>query len=250
MTYEEFLESKFYIPEAEFNDLYIWSDKSLLLGEVSDKYNIYSKIRFYEYIFDSFLSKLIKLYNLLYSISNINYHFLFFKLDHQFNIFPDDAKIKILEKYYGLFAIYKKYHVDKVKEKSPINYYQQEILMIEPLFTRKNINKLIQEFSDFDFNNSSIIYNWGLKNSYYVRTIYRLMTRFVDSYDTLEISCARRYLNKRGYPKDYESFLLSQGLSEKYVDEYLKNNPKFEAHVLEIYNKFIYWFELDRSFTI
>lgn len=251
MTYEEFLESKFYIPEAEFNDLYIWSDKSLLLSEVSDKYNVYSTIRFYEYLFDLFLVNIINSCDakIKISASSIKYNFLFFKLDSQFNIFSDEDKTKILEKYYELFTIYKKYYIDKVKEKSTFNYYQQEVLKTEPLFTRKNVNKLIQEFSNFDINKGSIVYNWGLKNSYYVKTIYSLMNHFTDPYDILEIRCASRYLNKRECPKNYKSFLLSQDLSKKYVDEYLKNNPKFETHVLEIYNKFIYWFELDRSFT-
>ena len=55
MTYEEFLKSRFYIPEAEYNDLVNWSETPLSLAKVSTKYSLYSTIRFYEYIFDLFL---------------------------------------------------------------------------------------------------------------------------------------------------------------------------------------------------
>lgn len=249
MTYEEFLKSRFYISEAEYNDLVNWNEAPLSLIEVSIKYSIYSTTRFYEYIFDSFFLNIIHSYNIDLD-SRIKYNFLFFKLDSQFNIFSDKTKTKILEKYYELLSIYKKYYIDKVKEKSPFNYYQEEILKIEPNFTRKNIDKLIQEFSNFyltrDFG------YWGVRGSYYVMTIYNLFLCFVDNsiYDRFMIICAKEHLNKRECPKNFRSWLLSQDLSEKYIDEYLKQNPDFKERVLEIYNKFIYWFELNRSFAI
>lgn len=248
MTYEEFLESRFHIPEAEYNDLVNWSNVPPSLTEVSTKYSLYSTIRFYECIFDSFLSKIIHSCNINLD-SRIKYNFLFFKLDSQFNIFSDETKTKILEKYYELLSIYKKYHVDKVKEKSPFNYYQEEILKIEPNFTRKNINKLIQEFSNFDLTRNFI--RWEVRYNYYATAIYSLFSCFVDipTYDILMINCAKEYLNKRERPKNFRSW-LSQDLSKTYVNRYLKLNPDFKERVLEIYNKFIYWFELDRSFTI
>ena len=64
------------------------------------------------------------------------------------------------------------------------------------------------------------------------------------------INCAREHLNKRECPKDFKSWLLNQDSFKEYIDEYLEQNPNFKERVLEIYNKFIYWFELDRSFTI
>ena len=41
-----------------------------------------------------------------------------------------------------------------------------------------------------------------------------------------------------------------ENLSKEYINIYLNRNPNFKERVLEIYNKFIYWFEIDRSFTI
>lgn len=250
MTYEEFLESRFYISEAEYNDLVNWSDVPLSLVEVSIKYSLYSTIRFYEYLFDLFLLNTIRLYNIEPLASRIKYNFLFFKLDSQFDIFSEEAKIKILEKYYSLLFIYNKYYINKIKEKSPFNYFQEEVLKIEPNFTRKNINLLIQEFSDFDLTHNSIHY--GIQYNYYAATIYNLLCCFINSstYDVFMARCAIEYLNKRECPKNFKSWLLSQDSSEKYVDAYLKQNPNFKERVLEIYNKFIYWFELDRSFTI
>lgn len=249
MTYEEFLESRFYISEAEYNDLVNWSDVPLSLVEVSTKYSLYSTIRFYEYLFDLFLLNIIRLYNIEPLASCIKYNFLFFKLDSQFNIFPEEIKTKIIEKYYSLLFVYNKYYVDKIKEKSPFNYYQEEILKIEPNFTRKNIDKLIQEFSNFDLTHN--FGRWGVQYNDYATTIYNLLSHFADSstYDIVTVRCAIEYLNKRERPKNFKSW-LSQDSSEKYADAYLKQNPNFKERVLEIYNKFIYWFELDRSFTI
>ena len=48
----------------------------------------------------------------------------------------------------------------------------------------------------------------------------------------------------------FKSWLLNRGLSKEDINTYLDLNPNFKEHVLEIYNKFIYWFEIDRSFTI
>lgn len=250
MTYEEFLKSRFYIPETEYNDLVNWSETPLSLVDISIKYSFYSTIRFYEYIFDLFLSDTIRLCNIKSLTSRIKYNFLFFKLDSQFDIFPEEVKIKIIEKYYSLLFIYNKYYIDKIKEKSPFNYYQEEILKIEPNFTRKNINKLIQEFSDFDLTRN--FYSWRLRYDYYATTIYNLFSCFVDSstYDMLTVDCAKDYLNKRECPSNFESWLLNLNLSKEYVNKYLNQNPNFKERVLEIYNKFIYWFELDRSFTI
>lgn len=253
MTYEEFLESKFCISEAEYNDLVNWSDVPLSLIEVSTKYSLYSTIRFYEYLFDLFLTYIINSCDTKIKISalSIKFNFLFFKLDSQFNIFSDEIKTKILEKYYELLSICKKYHVDKVKEKSPFNYYYEEILKIEPNFTRKNIDKLIQEFSNFDLTRNFVFWGW-MQYGYYNVTIYNLFSWFVNvpEYDILTVVCAKEHLNKRECPKNFRSWLLSQNLSEKHIDKYLKQNPDFKKRVLEIYNKFIYWFELDRSFTI
>ena len=64
------------------------------------------------------------------------------------------------------------------------------------------------------------------------------------------VDCAKVHLNKREYPKNFKSWLLNQNLSKEYVNTYLNRNSNFKERVLEIYNKFIYWFELDRSFTI
>lgn len=250
MTYEEFLKSRFYIPEAEYNDLVNWSETPLSLVDISTKYSLYSTIRFYEYIFDLFLSDIICSCNIEPLASRIKYNFLFFKLDSQFDIFPKEIKTKIIEKYYSLLFIYNKYYIDKIKEKSPFNYYQEEILKIEPNFTRKNIDKLIQEFSDFDLTRN---FNpWGVRCNHYAATIYNLLRYFVDcsTYDILMFSCAKEHLNKREYPKNCKSWLLNLDLSKGYVDEYLNQNSNFKERVLEIYNKFIYWFELDRSFTI
>lgn len=244
MTYEEFLESRFYISEAEYNDLINWIGTPLSLVNVSYQYSIYSTIRFYEYIFDSFLI------NIISSCTCIKYNFLFFKLDSQFNIFPEEVKTKIIEKYYGLLFIYNKHHIDKIKEKSLFNYYQEEILKIEPNFTRKNIDKLIQEFSNFalarNFNVCSA------RRNYYATTIYNLFSYFEYSsiYDRFIINCAKEHLNERKCPKNFKSWLLNRGLSEEDVNTYLNRNPNFKERVLEIYNKFIYWFEIDRSFTI
>lgn len=252
MTYEEFLESRFYISEAEYNDLVNWSDVPLSLIDVSIKYSLYSTIRFYEYLFDTSLMHIINSCDdkIKISTSCIKYNFLFFKLDSQFNVFSDKTKTKILEKYYELLSIYKKYYIDKVKEKSIFNYYQEEILKIEPNFTRKNIDKLIQEFNNFDL--SCNFSRWGVQYSYYATTIYNLFFCFisVSKYDMLMIGCAREYLNKRERPKNFKSWLLNRDLSEGCVKRYLTQNPNFKEHVLEIYNKFIYWFELDRSFTV
>ena len=66
----------------------------------------------------------------------------------------------------------------------------------------------------------------------------------------LMVNCAKEYLNKRECPENFESWLLNLDLSKEYANAYLKQNPNFKERVLEIYNKFIYWFELDRSFTI
>lgn len=147
-------------------------------------------------------------------------------------------------------SIYKKCYTGKVNEKSPFNYYQEEILKIEPNFTRKNINKLIQEFSDADLTCN--FNRWRPQCSFYSATIYSLFTVVVNNlrYDLLIFNCAKEHLNKRECPTDFESWLLSQNLSKEYIDTYLKQNPNFKERVLEIYNKFIYWFELDRSFTI
>lgn len=223
MTYEEFLESRFHISEAEYNDLVNWSDVPLSLIEISIKYSLYSTIRFYEYLFDASLMHIISCDDKVKtSASCIKYNFLFFKLDSSFNVFSDETKTKILEKYYELLSIYKKYYIDKVKEKSSFNYYQEEILKIEPNFTRKNIDKLIQEFNNFDLS-----YNfscWEVQYSYYATTIYNLLYCFVDDpiYDRFMIICAKEHLNKRERPKNFRSWLLSQDLSEKYIDEYLK----------------------------
>ena len=250
MTYEEFLEARFYIPEAEYNDLVNWSNVPLSLVNISTRYSLYSTIRFYEYIFDLFLLDTIRLYNIESSTSHTKYNFLFFKLDSQFDIFPEEAKTKIVEKYYSLLSIYNKYYIDKVKEKSPFNYYQEEILKIEPNFTRKNINKLIQEFGDFDLTDN--FYNSKIRGHSYFSIIYNLFQGFVRSseYDIFMVNCAKEYLNKREYPKNLKSWLLNINLSEGYVNTYLNRNPNFKERVLKIYNKFIYWFELDRSFTI
>ena len=250
MTYEEFLKSRFYISEAEYNDLVNWSKTPLSLVDISTKYSFYSTIRFYKYIFDLFLLDTIRSCNIEPLTSGIKYNFLFFKLDSQFDIFSEEVKTKILEKYYSLLSIYNKYYIDKIKEKSPFNYYQEEILKIEPNFTRKNIDKLIQEFSDFDLTRN--FYSWGIRYNYYARTIYNLFSCLVDNstYDMLMVNCAKEYLNKREYPENFESWLLNLDLSKEHVNVYLKQNPNFKEHVLEIYNKFIYWFELDRSFTI
>ena len=250
MTYEEFLKNRFYISEAEYNDLVNWSETPLSLVDISTRYSIYSTIRFYEYIFELFLSNIIRLYNIKSLTSCIKYNFLFFKLDSQFDTFSEEAKTKIIEKYYSLLFIYNKYYIDKIKEKSPFNYYQEEILRIEPNFTRKNIDKLIQEFSDFDLTRNTC--RWGVRCNYYATTIYNLFFNFKHSstYDLFVFKCARVHLNKRERPKNFKSLLLYQGLSEKQVDVYLNRNPNFKECVLEIYNKFIYWFEIDRSFTI
>ena len=250
MTYEEFLESRFYISEAEYNDLVNWSETPLSLVDISTKYLIYSTIRFYEYLFDLFLLNTIRLYNIEPLTSRIKYNFLFFKLDSQFNIFPEEVKTKIIEKYYSLLFIYNKYYIDKIKEKSLFNYYQEEVLEIEPKFTRKNVDKLIQEFSDYDLTRN--LYRWGGQYNYYAITIYNLFSCFVDNspYDILMIACAKIHLNKRECPKNFKSWLLNWDLSKEYVDTYLNQKPDFKERVLEIYNKFIYWFELDRSFTI
>lgn len=250
MTYEEFLKTRFNIPEAEYNALINWNEAPLSLLDISDKYALYHKTRFYQYVFDLFLLNIIRLYNVKSLVSRIKYNFLFFKLDSQFDVFSDEIKIKILEKYYELLSIYKKYYTGKVNEKSPFNYYQEEILKIEPNFTRKNINKLIQEFSDADLTRNFI--SWGLQCNFYSTTIYSLFIVVVDNlkYDLFTASCAKEHLNKREYPTDFKSWLLSQNLSKGYVDAYLNQNPNFKERVLEIYNKFIYWFELDRSFTI
>lgn len=250
MIYEEFLKSRFYISEAEYNDLVNWSEAPLSLVEISGRYLIYSTLKFYEYMFDSFLSDIICSCNIEPLASRIEYNFLFFKLDSQFDIFPKEVKTKIIEKYYSLLFIYNKYYIDKIKEKSPFNYYQEEILKIEPNFTRKNIDKLIQEFSNFDLTRNFI--RWGVRYNYYATVIYNLFSYFVDipTYDILMINCAKEHLNKRECPKNFESWLLNQDLSKEYVNIYLNRNPNFKECVLEIYNKFIYWFELDRSFTI
>ena len=250
MTYEEFLESRFYISEAEYNDFVIWSSTPLSLVVISTKYSLYSTIRFYEYIFDLFLLDTIRSCNIECLTSCIKYNFLFFKLDSQFDIFSEEVKTKIIEKYYSLLFIYNKHYIDKIKEKSPFNYYYEEILKIEPNFTRKNIDKLIQEFNNFD--SSCNFRRWGFQYSYYAATIYNLFFCFVNvpEYDMLTVVCAKEHLNKRECPKNFRSWLLSKKLSEKYIDEYLKQNSDFKKRVLEIYNKFIYWFELDRSFTI
>ena len=250
MTYEEFLESRFYVSEAEYNDLVNWSRTPLSLVDISTKYSLYSTIRFYEYIFDLFLLDTIRSCNIERLTSCIKYNFLFFKLGSQFDIFSEEVKTKIIEKYYSLLFIYNKHHIDKIKEKSPFNYYYEEILKIEPNFTRKNIDKLIQEFNNFDLTRN--FYRWGIQYSYYATTIYNLFSCFVDSstYDVLMINCAGEYLNKRECPKDFKSWLLNQDSFKEYIDEYLEQNPDFKKRVLEIYNKFIYWFELDRSFTI
>lgn len=250
MTYEEFLESRFYISETEYNDLVNWNEVPLSLVDISIKYSIYSTIRFYEYLFDLFLSNTIRLYNIESLASRIKYNFLFFKLDSQFDIFPEKVKTKIIEKYYSLLFIYNKYYIDKVKEKSSFNYYQEEVLKIEPNFTRKNIDKLIQEFSNFDLTRN--FYRWGVQYHYYATAIYNLFSCFIDSspHDILMVDCAKVHLNKREYPKNFKSWLLNQNLSKEYVNTYLNRNSNFKERVLEIYNKFIYWFELDRSFTI
>lgn len=250
MTYEEFLKTRFNIPEAEYNALVNWNEAPLSLLDISSKYALYHTTRFYEYIFDLFLLNIIRLYNVKPLVSRIKYNFLFFKLDSQFDVFSDEIKIKILEKYYELLSIYKKYYTGKVNEKSPFNYYQEEILKIEPNFTRKNINKLIQEFSDADLTCN--FDRWGSQYGFYSATISSLFAVVVNNlrYDLLIFECAKELLNKREYPTDFESWLLSQHLSKEYIDAYLKQNPNFKEHVLEIYNKFIYWFELDRSFTI
>lgn len=182
--------------------------------------------------------------------SHIKYNFLFFKLDSQFNIFPEEVKTKIIEKYYGLLFIYNKHYIDKIKEKSPFNYYQEEILRIEPNFTRKNIDKLIQEFSDFYLTHN--ISSLGARRNYYATTIYNLFSYFEYGfiYDKFMVNCAKEYLNKRECPKNFESWLLNRGLSKEDVNIYLNRNPNFKERVLEIYNKFIHWFEIDRSFTI
>ena len=113
MTYEEFLKSRFYIPEAEYNDLVNWSETPLSLVDISTKYSLYSTIRFYKYIFDLFLSDIICSCNIEPLASRIKYNFLFFKLDSQFDIFPKEVKTKIIEKYYSLLFIYNKYYIDK-----------------------------------------------------------------------------------------------------------------------------------------
>ena len=250
MTYEEFLKSRFYISEAEYNDLVNWNETPLSLIDISTKYSVYSTIRFYGYMFDSFLSNIIRSCNIDPLTSRIKCNFLFFKLDSQFDIFPEEVKTKIIEKYYGLLFIYNKHYIDKIKEKSPFNYYQEEILRIEPNFTRKNIDKLTQEFSDFDLTRN--FSPWGVRCSYYATTIYNLFSCFERSsmYDILIVKCAKEHLNKRECPKNFKSWLLNQNLSKEYINTYLNRNPNFKERVLEIYNKFIHWFEIDRSFTI
>lgn len=250
MTYEEFLKSRFYISEVEYNDLVNWSETPLSLIDISTKYLVYSTIRFYEYIFDSFLLNIIRSCNIDPLTSRIRYNFLFFKLDSQFDIFPEEVKTKIIEKYYSLLFIYNKHYIDKIKEKSPFNYYQEEILRIEPNFTRKNIDKLIQEFSDFDLARNPNF--CGVGWHYAATIIHNLFYHFEYGpiYDKFVVNCAKEHLNERKCPKKFKSWLLNRGLSKEDINTYLDLNPNFKEHVLEIYNKFIYWFELDRSFTI
>lgn len=78
MTYEEFLKTRFNIPEAEYNALVNWNEAPLSLLDISDKYALYHKTRFYQYVFDLFLLNIIRLYNVKHLVSRIKYNFLFF----------------------------------------------------------------------------------------------------------------------------------------------------------------------------
>lgn len=252
MTYNDFLTKVFHIPEAEYNDIANWSPEPLSLVDISDKYSMYNKIRFYECLFDMCLKSIIEKYGVNYYASAFRYNFLFFTLDSVINVIPEKAKSEIIEKYYQLFNIYKKHHVDKIKEKSLYNNYQKEVLLIEPLFTKENIDKLINEFDDSYFEN--IRFDGDFNCAYYDTLIDKLFIRYLHKSDVNFpiILMAQYCLNKRIEPKDITLDLLDKLQIEvtPTTKQYLLEYPNVKERVLEIYNKFIYWFELDRSFTI
>lgn len=252
MTYNDFLTKVFHIPEAEYNDIANWSLESLSLVDIGVKYSMYDKIRFYERLFDMCLKSIIEKYDIDYYMSTFRYNFLFFTLDSKINHIPEKAKSEIIEKYYQLFNIYKKHHIDKIKEKSLYNDYQEEVLLIEPRFTKENIDKLMNEFDDSYFEN--IWFDGNFNCTYYDTLIYKLFIRYIHKSDinTSVALIAHYYLNKRIEPKDITSDLLNELRIETTptMKQYFLKYPNVKERVLEIYNKFIYWFELDRSFTI
>lgn len=247
MTYEEFLSNIFKVSESEFNDIVECIDEPLPLSEVSDLYNFRHPLRIYTEFFDKILNNIRFYYNIDGSI--IRYNFLFFKIDNQFNSFPEEAKTKVVEQYYKLYNIYTKHHVNTVQVKSVSDRYYKEVLKAEPLFTKENVTKLLSEFDDSMFKITSHPYRF--KNKYYTFTIFNLFSNYILKYDSFEYNCALRYLNNREYPKDLDLYLNSIFSDYKEMREACVSMlPNFKEHVLEIYNKFIYWFELDRFFTI
>ena len=247
MTYEEFLFNVFKVSAAEFNDIVKYIDEPLPLNKASGLYNFHHPLRIYTLFFDKILNN-IRLY---YDIDgpNIKYSFLFFKIDDQFNSFPEEAKTKVVEQYYKLYNIYNKHHVDTVQVKSTPDCYYKEVLKIEPLFTKENVTKLLSEFDDSMFKITS--YPWRFKNKHYAFIIFNLFYNYVLEYNSFEINCALYYLNDREYPKDLDLYLDSIFSDCKEMKEACASVlPNFKENVLKIYNKFIYWFELDRSFTI
>lgn len=247
MTYEEFLHNVFKISAAEFNDIAELIDEQISLNEVSRFYSFYSLSRTYTFLFDKIINNIRLYYNI--DVLTPKYNFLFFKIDSQFNSFPEEAKTKIVEKYYKLYDIYVKYHVNIIPVKSRSDCYYKEVLRIEPLFTKENITKLLSEFDDsmFKINNSP----WRFKDKYYAVIIYNLFYNYVSEYNSFIIRCALKHLNNREYPKDFNLYLDSIFSDCKEMREVCVSLlPNFKENVLKIYNKFIYWFELDRSFTI
>lgn len=252
MTYNDFLTKVFNIPEAEYNDIANWSLKPLSLVDIGVKYLMYDNIRFYACLFDMCLKSIIEKYDANYYASAFEYNFLFFILDSKINFIPEKAKSEIIEKYYQLFNIYKKHHVDKIKEKSLYNNYQEEVLLIEPRFTKENIDKLINEFDDSYFENIWFASDFG--RIYYDTLIHKLFIRYIDKSDINYVVAliAKYYLNKRIEPKDITLDFSKELQIEitPIIRQYFLEYPDLKERVLEIYNKFIYWFELDRSFTI
>ena len=247
MTYEEFLFNIFKVSAAEFNDIVEYIDEPLPLNKVLYLYNSYHPLRIYTLFFDKILND-IRLY---YDIDgpNIKYSFLFFKIDNQFNSFPEEAKTKIVEQYYKLYNIYNKHHVDTVQVKSTSDRYYKEVLKAEPLFTKENVIKLLSEFDDCMFKITS--YPLRFKNEHYAFIIFNLFYNYTLKYSSFELNCALYYLNNREYPKDLDLYLDTIFSDFKEIsDACVSVFPNFKENVLKIYNKFIYWFELDRSLTI
>lgn len=247
MTYEEFLLNVFKVSAAEFNDIVECVDESLSLSEVSNLYSFHHPLRIYTFLFDRIINNICLYYDI--DVSTPKYNFLFFKIDSQFNSFPEEAKTKIVEKYYKLYDIYVKYHVSVISVKNTSDCYYKEVLKTEPLFTKENVAKLLSEFDDsmFKINNSS----WRFRNKYYALIIYNLFYNYVSEYNSFIIHCALEHLNNREYPKDFDLYLDSIFSDCKEMREACVSLlPNFKENVLKIYNKFIYWFELDRSFKI